>query len=480
MKNRQLFAVDLFAGAGGLGEGFSQAGFDVILSVDNDECAAATLGTRVMFRVLKQMDKASLYWDYVRGDIALDRVLNIYPLVEEEVDSRVMVETISEDSREGILDAIEKRMKKAGATNLTVLLGGPPCQTYSVIGRAVRSSRIDELLKDPRQRLFEHYLFFLEKLQPDVFVFENVPAIASATLDGKKIIDILFETFDGLGYVIPGSRSKQAKGKVYVLNSLYFGIPQKRRRLILIGYRRGIKNFNIDQIYQIIMERYSERERGYPVVRDAIGDLPVLRPGEGNDRWYGYYPDSVEVSEYASMLREDSEGVLNHKAKTYREDEKERYRYFISRSLDGVKAQLDLLKKERPDLLPPHKNLDGFRDRYNVQSWDAPSSTIVAHLGKEGRHCIHPDINQLRSFTVREAARCQSFPDNYFFEGPRCKQFFQVGNAVPPLMAFKIAQCLREILEDGGYINNNLNLRSRKNEGLPLLQEDAYVLKSCR
>ena len=365
---KSFYAVDLFAGPGGLGEGFSQAGFDVICSVEKDEWAARTLRTRVMFRILKQLNRISLYWDYVRGNKTLEDIFYLYPEVRYEMDSRVLQKTISDGSRAGILKYIEKRLKDSGATNLSALLGGPPCQLYSPIGRARYSSMKDKFYRDSRRRLFEHYIFFLRALQPIIFVFENVYGITSATLKRKKLLEILFEEFDKCGYIIPASDNRFTNRNCYILNSLYFGVPQIRKRLILIGYRKDFQTYGLNEIYKVIEQDYLPLENSYPVVRDAISDLPAVRPGDGNDKWFGPYSDFVKVSKYASVLREESEGVLNHRARMHMKEDLERYKYFIEHSNNGRKADLNVLKKERPDLLPAHRNLDGFLDRFKVQS----------------------------------------------------------------------------------------------------------------
>jgi DNA (cytosine-5)-methyltransferase 1 len=294
-------------------------------------------------------------------------------------------------------------------------------------------------------------LHILEYLKPDFFVFENVPGLLTARAKGRETFQQILNDFASISpaYEVAPSLAEYRKNpREYILNSVYFGVPQERKRIILIGYKQNLESKypTIRDIFRNIL-RSAQEEKGCVTVNDAIGDLPLLKPGKGNDRWFGPYDRNSRLTEYQRKIRRDSQGVLNHRARTHMDSDIERYKFFIEHHKNGNgAATLNDLLQERPDLMPAHKNTTDFIDRFKVQWWNYPSATITSHISKDGHYYIHPAIDQCRSFTVREAARCQSFPDNYLFEGPRTEQFRQVGNAVPPLLAYAVARILKKEL----------------------------------
>jgi len=455
MSQCSYYAIDLFAGCGGLSEGFKKAGFDIIAQVEMDKWACETLRTRHLYHELKKIGKGNLYQGYLREEVSRKDVLDKFSDIAESVSHRVIQATLGNDGIARVLEKIESSQKYHDATGFHVLLGGPPCQPYSIVGRARDPFRME---KDERHYLYRHYLEILEWLQPDIFVYENVPGLFSAKAEGKEIFIRLLEDFSSLSHpykITPPLERIYEDPCSYILNSADFNIPQSRKRLILIGYKKSLEDKipGIREIFTGLQKlALGNRKENLLTVDDAIGDLPALKPGGGSDGWFIPYNSSTDLRPYQIKMREDSPGVLNHRARIHMESDLERYRFFIDHRKNGNgAANLDDLGKERPDLVPNHKHLDKFLDRFKVQWWDCPSSTITAHISKDGHYYIHPDINQCRSFTVREAARCQSFPDNFKFEGSRSAQFKQVGNAVPPLLAYRIARViileLRKIYE---------------------------------
>ena len=445
-----FYAIDLFAGGGGLSEGFKQAGFDIIAQVEMDSWACETLRTRQMYHGLKARGKGYLYRRYLRHEVRREDILDQFSDFSESISHRVIQATLGEDGTEPVLQKIEASRRYHGAPQFHVLLGGPPCQPYSLAGRSRDPFRMEN---DERHYLYRHYLEILESLQPDFFLYENVPGLFTARAEGKEIFARILNDFSSLTpryEITPPLEQVLEEPCSYILNSADFHIPQTRKRLILIGYRKSLerKNPAIKNIFKGLQKlALKNRGGGRLTVKDAIGDLPALKPGEGNDGWSGSYSSNTSLKPYQIRMRKGSPGILNHAARTHMQTDLERYRFFIEHHRNGNgAARLNDLMEERPDLVPNHRHLDKFLDRFKVQWWDYPSSTITAHICKDGHYYIHPDINQCRSFTVREAARCQSFPDNYKFEGPRTEQFRQVGNAVPPILARTIARAiLREL-----------------------------------
>jgi len=444
-----LFAIDLFAGCGGISEGFSRAGFAIIAQIEMNYSACETLRTRQIFHELQKSNRFDLYREYVEGTKSQEDIFHEFRHLRKILSHRVIQATLSDETIQTTIKKIEASKKYHNAPKINVILGGPPCQPYSIINRARIQKNGDAL---GRNYLYEHYLSLMRHFRPDVFVYENVPGLFSVRDGGQRIFEKLLDDFKNLNpayEIIPPLHLVSKDPHSYILNSVNFGVPQSRKRLILIGYRKDLeqKNSKIKEIFEKFRENRLKPDE-YLTVKDAISDLPQLKPGEGNDKFFESYRTENKLSDYQKKIRSQSPGVLNHKARTHMPSDLDRYRFFIQSWIENTKPanMRDLLEQWRA-FRPDHENQNDFIDRFKVQWWTKPASTITAHLSKDGHYFIHPDVNQCRSFTVREAARCQSFPDNFFFEGPRTEQFKQVGNAVPPLLAEAIGKEIKKELE---------------------------------
>ena len=408
--------IEIFAGAGGLAEGFLRRGYTPLIHVEMDRHASLTLKTRLAFHHLKSTGGINLYNEYITGKITRDE---FYDNIPADIINSVLTAEIREDNIEEIFTKIKRRMYEAGISKINVLAGGPPCQAYSLVGRARDPYR---MRYDRRNFLYRLYARFLTEFRPDVFVFENVPGLLSA--GNGKLWDDVKKYFREAGYEVD----------YRVLNAHDFGVLQNRKRIIVIGWRR-----NLDYEYpDFEFDEYISKFR----VGDVLSDLPSLQPGEKlYTGKYLKYPGEY-LRKY--RIRVDSDILTLHIARGHNERDREIYKFYIEKWFkEKRRPEYD----ELPEHLKTHRNRKSFTDRFKVVAPDLPySQTITAHLAKDGHYFIHPDINQLRSISIREAARLQSFPDNFYFEGPITAMFRQIGNAVPPLMAEKIAEKIKEMI----------------------------------
>ena len=395
MPKKKPTFIDLFAGCGGLSEGFYRQGFEALAHVEFDHWCCETLRTRMKYYGYKDISKT-----VIEHDITSDDILTILD------------------------NAIVNR-------NVDIIIGGPPCQAFSTQGRAQDPH---SMRNDPRNYLFENYLQILNHFSPKFFIFENVRGILTAKPTGVKIFDIIISEMRKTYKVCDNP-------KKILLNAADYGVPQIRQRVILIGVRNDL-NIEPEDIYNLIVKTNSDNsgKNSYVTVRDAISDLPAVNPGEGED--VTTVKEYALMNDYIAKLRDKHfTFIYNHKARFHNEQDRERYRILS----EHKNWQLRDLQNVRPDLV--HHDPKHFGNRYTVQEWDKPAKTICAHLYKDGNLFIHPDPMQARTFTVREAARVQSFPDDFYFEGSQTEQFKQVGNAVPPLMAQALAKALKQTLE---------------------------------
>ena len=404
--------IDLFSGAGGLSEGFIKAGFTPLAHVEIDNSACKTLETRLAYHQLKKENKLGNYYDYLLGKTDRDTFLK-KSIDKQQLDSVINL-AIGEKNNKIIFDKIDTL---AGNNEIDLVVGGPPCQAYSLVGRA----RDEKGMKDdPRNYLYKEYAKFLKNYRPKIFVFENVLGLITA--EKGLYFRNMQKYFKSIGYNLDYK----------VLHSEDYGVLQKRRRIILIGWRKDV-----------VFEYPTFEKIAHPFkVNDLLEDLKSLKPGEEN--MITKY--KKEMTKYLEQfeLRNGVDFVSQHIARPHNDRDLAIYKIAVQKLIKG-----DRLKyPDLPEDLKTHNNLISFLDRFKVVDKNGYSHTMVAHIAKDGHHYIYPSLRQTRSISVREAARIQSFSDDYFFEGGRSAAFKQIGNAVPPLMANTIAKSIKKNLNE--------------------------------
>lgn len=404
--------IDLFSGAGGLSEGFLRAGFTPVAHIEMDKNASDTLKTRIAYHFLNRNNSSWKYFSYLRNEISRNELWQNIP---DYLLNTVINQEISEKSIPLIFSRIDslKNSKK-----IDVVIGGPPCQAYSLVGR----SRDPERMKgDKRNYLFRYYGEFLQRYKPRYFVFENVLGLLTA--GNKKYLNEMILLFESIGYSV---------AKPTILKAEDYGVLQKRRRVIIIG-RRGRERFKFPEIAII--------DNKWEIKKDLFFDLPDLNPGEALHISSYCHP----INEYLKFTgtRNGIDFITQHITRPHNDRDLEIYSIAIDKWLNKRER---LKYTDLPRSLQTHSNINSFLDRFKVVDPLGHSHTMMAHISKDGHYYIYPDHNQVRSISVREAARIQSFPDNYFFEGGRSASYKQIGNAVPPLMAEKIAVAMKNQL----------------------------------
>jgi len=524
--------VDLFAGPGGLGEGFSshtsdgKESFDIKVSAEMEISARSTLRLRAFYRLLKREFPEALedYYNFCETASVTDPYTKRSHDAWRHANNEAQLLELGTPEGNARLDSLlDSRLDE---NKPWVLIGGPPCQAYSVMGRARNQAKLNYRAEDDhRHFLYREYLRIIQKKRPSVFVMENVKGILSSRVAGqymfpqilKDLADpdaALGECSNGPKYRIcslvaddiyeSGAALDSINPTSYVIQSEKYGIPQARHRVILLG---------VSEEFMSALGDHQLMPSAGPSIDQVIGNLPPLRSmltkqADSSDLWTQVVRQHLkELNQACTRLAEteyrrinlahrlgivaesftnngwSTGGLrvlktsewngttgthldewlpdnrlrywLNHEARAHMSPDLRRYVYaavFAETYKETPKGHAGF---NLPGLEPEHKNWKSgkFNDRFRVQRAGIPSTTITSHIAKDGHYFIHYDPRQCRSLTVREAARLQTFPDNYFFLGNRTQQFHQVGNAVPPLLARQIADVVARIIRPGKPTN---------------------------
>lgn len=510
-RSREPFpVVDLFAGPGGLGEGFASFSdgrgrprFRSVAAIERDEFSYRTLFLRHFIRSFPDGEAPHDYYSFLKGDITEEELFRKHPVAHKEASWSALRISLGDDSHSLVKRAIQKRL--AGAERWA-LVGGPPCQAYSLVGRSRMMNR-PEFEQDERHTLYLEYLRIIIDHRPPIFVMENVKGLLSATIEGKSAISRIVRDLsnplsavsrssNGLSYRLYSlsedeTPEREVDPRLFVVRAEEHGIPQARHRMFIVGIRSDLK-----------VKPGKLRRLKPPTVRQTIGGLPSIRSRlsrspDSLEAWRNeiarlasmdirrqlngahyarpvaqeitfealanlrgpeasassrYKPNAVPKHDVLKSMHDPRLGILTgHEARGHMASDLRRYMFAaVFAEKTGRSPKLADFPKS---LLPDHQNVElgrsgkMFSDRFRVQLPEQVSTTITSHISKDGHYFIHYDPVQCRSLTVREAARLQTFPDNYFFAGPRTAQFHQVGNAVPPQLAKQIAEVVAEVLD---------------------------------
>ena len=495
--------VDLFAGPGGLGEGFSclkvddHTPFHIGISVEKEASAHRTLRLRAFLREhqAQQGTLPQAFVDFHAGLVGEPdwHEVDAHAWAQAEAEARC-VELGTEDAAKAI-DAAFPALRRD--YDDTILIGGPPCQAYSLVGRARSKGKVGYVPEeDERHYLFREYISVLDRLRPAAFVMENVKGMLSSTIESRLVFEMLMEDLASLGtgkgyqYELRAIHLEDCRASLreaelpsdFIVRAERFGVPQRRHRVIIVGIRSDLAKGAIRAEIPV-----SDVLR---TVDDVIGNTPLLRSGisrgqDNLDDWQAIVTDAARLLgklhggkdnapirdafkdvakrlkaagprvRSASILpggygsandallqwleRPALRGLAQHETRGHMASDLGRY---LFAAVFGDVIGYSPKAADFPYLLrPDHKTWDSgkFNDRFRVQLAGEASTTVTSHISKDGHYFIHPDPMQCRSLTVREAARLQTFPDDYLFFGNRTQQYVQVGNAVPPFLAQQIA-----------------------------------------